>query len=330
MSTARLSLYLENAGMDLPETGAIAVFGPVPPIALNGLPKERLRIVCHVKPDFDQLQAAGYSVGTEAPESAALAIVFLPRAKQQARALVAAALALAGDVIIDGQKSDGIDSLYREMRDRAQVSEAFSKAHGKTFRARAGGDAFADWVQSGVAQENAAGFVTRAGVFSADGIDPASRLLAETLPKVLGAHVADLGAGWGYLGAQILQRESVQRLDLVEADLAALECAQANISDPRAQFHWADATRWIAEGRLDAVVMNPPFHQGRKGLPELGQAFIAAAAKMLAPSGRLWLVANRHLPYEKAVTAHFREAGEIGGDTRFKIIQAARPTRKRQ
>jgi 16S rRNA (guanine1207-N2)-methyltransferase len=330
MSTARLSLFLEESGMDLPETGTIAVFGPVPPLALAGLPKERLRLVCHQKPAFDQLQAAGFAVDTKAPESAALAVVFLPRAKPQARALVAQALALAGEVVIDGQKSDGIDSLYREMRARAEVSEAFAKAHGKTFRARASGAAFADWLQPGAPQTNAEGFVTCAGVFSADGIDPASRLLAEALPAVLGARVADLGAGWGYLGTQILQRENVERLDLVEADLVALECAKANISDTRARFHWADATRWTPEGAVDAVVMNPPFHQGRKGLPELGQAFIAAAAGMLAPNGRLWMVANRHLPYEKAVAAHFRESEEIGGDTRFKIIQAARPTRKRR
>ena len=78
---------------------------------------------------------------------------------------------------------------------------------------------------------------------------------------------------------------------------------------------------------LDAVVMNPPFHVGRKADPALGRAFIAAARRVLKPSGALWLVANRHLPYETALEAHFRNSDEIAGDGRFKILHATRPHR---
>ena len=96
--------------------------------------------------------------------------------------------------------------------------------------------------------------------------------------------------------------------------------------DPRARFHWADATRgkW---GPVDAVVMNPPFHTGRAADPALGVAFIRAAAAMLTPSGTLWMVANRHLPYEPVLAAAFREVEEIGGDSRFRLTRAARPLR---
>ena len=56
---------------------------------------------------------------------------------------------------------------------------------------------------------------------------------------------------------------------------------------------------------MDAVVMNPPFHTGRTAEPGLGQAFITAAARLLAPQGQLWMVANRHLPYETALGGQF-------------------------
>ena len=46
---------------------------------------------------------------------------------------------------------------------------------------------------------------------------------------------------------------------------------------------------------------------------------------MLAPAGRMWMVANRQLPYEAVLARHFREVAEIGGDTAFKLIAAARP-----
>src|SRR5690606_11932924 len=63
------------------------------------------------------------------------------------------------------------------------------------------------------------GFVTEAGIFSADGIDPGSALLAEKLPAHLRGKVADLGAGWGFLTAAVLKRcQKVGRVDLFEAD----------------------------------------------------------------------------------------------------------------
>jgi 16S rRNA (guanine1207-N2)-methyltransferase len=73
--------------------------------------------------------------------------------------------------------------------------------------------------------------------------------------------------------------------------------------------------------------MNPPFHAGRAADPALGRAFIAAAARMLSPTGQLWLVANRHLAYETALQEHFRQVAEIGGDPSFRIMHAARPKR---
>jgi 16S rRNA (guanine1207-N2)-methyltransferase len=77
--------------------------------------------------------------------------------------------------------------------------------------------------------------------------------------------------------------------------------------------------------RADLVVMNPPFHQGRAAQPALGVAFIQAAAAMLAPSGSLWMVANRHLPYEGALAAAFREVEEVGGTPAFKLFRATGP-----
>ncbi len=117
---------------------------------------------------------------------------------------------------------------------------------------------------------------------------------------------------------------------MVEADYTALSCARINLPDPRAVFHWADATTWAASQPMDTVVMNPPFHTSRAADVSLGQAFIAAAARILKPNGTLWMVANRHLPYETALKDAFREGDELMGDTRFKIFRAACPSRPRR
>lgn len=326
MSHNRLTLAVEEHGLPLPVEGNVAVFGPRVGYDVSALPRARCDIIQPLKPDFDAFEAAGYTARVSEEGRYGAAIVVLPRAKAQARDLIARAAACADLVIVDGQKTDGVDSLFKDCRKRADVQGSLAKSHGRLFWF-AGGD-FAEW-RAGAAARIDGGFETRPGVFSADGIDPASEMLAAALPGKLGRVVADLGAGWGYLSAQILKREGVEVLHLVEADRVALGCAEANLSDARAQFHWADATNFKPGHRVDTVVMNPPFHTGRKAEPDLGKAFILAAAKMMAPAGQLWMVANRHLPYEATLREAFQEMEEIAGDTRFKILKASRPSRAR-
>jgi 16S rRNA (guanine1207-N2)-methyltransferase len=87
--------------------------------------------------------------------------------------------------------------------------------------------------------------------------------------------------------------------------------------------HWHDVTRGLPH-RYDAIVCNPPFHQGRADLPELGRAFIEAAAEALLPGGRLWLVANRHLPYEATLASRFAKVNRVAMQEGFKVIEAVR------
>ncbi len=324
----RLSLAVQSGDFVVPAEGRIAVFHPREGHDLAALPQAQVDVIQPLKPEYDAWAAAGYTCQADVPESAryVAAVVFIPRAKPLAKRLVAQAVAATeGPVLIDGAKTDGIDSLFKELKKRTSPSAAISKAHGKAFRIEGGLD-LSDWLLD--TQEIEGGFVTAPGVFSADAIDPASRLLASALPTKLGAEVADLGAGWGYLASEVLKRDSVKALHLVEADAAALSCARQNLSDPRATFHWGDARVWGQKGTLDAVVMNPPFHKGRAAEPALGQAFITNAARLLKPSGQLWLVANRHLPYEETLSETFVQVSEVAGDNRFKILQAARPRRR--
>ncbi|MDG1181836.1 MAG: methyltransferase [Tateyamaria sp.] len=326
MISDRLPLALD--AVTLAGDGRIAVLNPAAGADLSTLPKARVVVVSPLATVCCAFDQAGYSVMPEmaGEERFAASIICLPRARDEARALIARSMVQTdGFVIVDGQKTEGSDSMLRALRARIEVSPPISKAHGKIYWADGGAD-FSDWAMGPTLHPG--GFWTAPGVFSADNVDPGSALLADALPEKMSGSVVDLGAGWGYLSAHMLTRD-VKAVHLVEAHDVALQCARHNVTDQRAEFHWADATRWAPPHKVDAVVTNPPFHTGRAADPSLGRAFIVAAARMLAPHGALWMVANRHLPYEDTLTTHFAKVVDLGGDARFKLVRAERPKRAR-
>ena len=316
----RLELALQS-GLQLSQP--LCVLGPTPDYDLSALPPET-QVVQPFKPFHDHFAGLGFSATPETQDPCQDAIVILPRAKALARSLVHQACQRAsGQVVVDGAKTAGVDSLLKDIRKRIDIQGPIAKAHGKIFWFQSTPAVFDDWAAPKT--QIVDGYHTAPGVFSADGIDPASALLLHALPKKLGARIADLGAGWGYLSAEILKAATPRALHLVEADHIALTCARANLADSIAQFHWSDAVSWTAPEPLDTVVMNPPFHTSRAADPELGQGFIKSAARNLTRNGSLWMVANRHLPYELTLTDTFAHVQEVSGNNRFKVFHASRP-----
>ncbi|MEM6728618.1 MAG: methyltransferase [Pseudomonadota bacterium] len=267
---------------------------------------------------------ATHTVNPESHADYAAVLIVMPRSKDLARDLIASSWILAPMIIVDGQKTDGIDSIWRACRGRADVEGSVTRAHGRLFWMTGSAEDFADWFY---VPPDAYGFTLAPGVFSADGIDPGSYALAEVLPERFDGPVIDLGAGWGYLSA-VAEVRGAPDIDMVEANAMALACAEANTQHARA--HWADATRWKPADKAAHVIMNPPFHEGRRGAPDLGRAFIANAASCLTPQGTLWMVANRHLPYEDVLATHFSKVTDLQGPPGsggYKLFQATRPKR---
>ena len=322
----RLPLALEV--VELAGDSVIAVLHPAIDADISALPQDRVLVVSPLATVCNAFSVRGYDVVPEIPADARFgtSILCLTRARAEAQALMATAMQRTdGLVIVDGQKTDGCDSMLKALRARTDVSAPISKAHGKIYWTEGGAD-LGDWAAGPALHPG--GFWTAPGVFSADGVDPASEMLAAALPEVMVGTVADLGAGWGYLSAHVLPRD-VKAVHLVENHDMAPQCARHNVTDPRAQFHWADVTVWSPDDKVDAVVMNPPFHTGRAADPSLGRAFIQAAARVLKPHGALWMVANRHLPYEDTLTSSFAKVVDLDGDARFKLVRAERPKRTR-
>jgi 16S rRNA (guanine1207-N2)-methyltransferase len=155
-------------------------------------------------------------------------------------------------------------------------------------------------------------------------------MLADSVPEQTKGIGADLGGGYGFLSREILDHcPNVERMDLYEAEFRALTCIQETLAPFEGRFtaQWADVLNDLPEKGYDFVVMNPPFHTGRADNSALGRGFIRAAARTLKPGGMLWLVANRHLPYEGELAAYFKEHEMLEDEAGYKIIRAARPKR---
>jgi 16S rRNA (guanine1207-N2)-methyltransferase len=167
----------------------------------------------------------------------------------------------------------------------------------------------------------ALGLWTQPGVFSWDRPDVGTQQLLAALPPLVGRG-ADLGCGLGQLARAVLAGDGVTRLELVDLDRRAIAAARRNVEDPRAVFHWADARFAPDLSGLDFVVMNPPFHDGGAEDRELGQRFIRRAHQILRTGGTVWLVANRHLPYEAVLNELFARVTARGEGAGFKIYEA--------
>ncbi|MDQ1094778.1 16S rRNA (guanine1207-N2)-methyltransferase [Xanthomonas sacchari] len=303
------------------------------------------QLVCEqdYRPFATALQQGGWTVRAEQDGDAdaggyALVLVLPPRQREEARALLARAVALAapGGVVVACQaNNEGARSGEDDLQQLAGLGGKLTKHHCRVYWTaplQGGHDAALQqrWATLDAVRPILDGrFRSRPGVFAWNRIDPASALLAEHLPADLRGRAADLGAGYGYLSAELLARcPQLTALDLFEADARALALARANLAQAPAGvalgFHWHDVTAGLP-GQYDVIVSNPPFHApGRMERPDIGRRFIAVAAQALAPGGRLFLVANRHLPYEAVLDASFGQTEVLATRDGFKLIHAVR------
>ena len=131
MSLSRLTTAIAYGALALPE-GKITVMRSAADYDVSALPRADLMIANGFYPDFAAWNNAGYVVTAKA-EPAEVAIVVVPRSKALARAMIAAAASWAKLVIVDGQKTDGVESLFKDCRKRLGQLPSVPKGHGRIF-----------------------------------------------------------------------------------------------------------------------------------------------------------------------------------------------------
>jgi 16S rRNA (guanine1207-N2)-methyltransferase len=330
---ATLLLPLVQRELDWPGRGVFLqarLGAPLLQAGLGGLACQQ-----SFKPDADALQEAGLElIEPELPQRYPIVMVLPPRQRDAARAALARAVALTephGRILASAANASGARSHEADLARLVGPLTSLSKHKCRVFWSAAlqhvDAELLAQWCTLDAPRSIADGrFLSRPGLFAWDRIDAGSALLAQHFPATLRGRAADLGAGFGYLTAELLARcPNIHEVDLFEAELRALELARRNlvaVAPPiRLGFHWHDVARGLPQ-RYDVIVSNPPFHVGAPSRLALGSNFIRAAARALHPGGCLWLVANRHLAYESVLLAEFARVRTVVQAQGFKIIEA--------
>jgi 16S rRNA (guanine1207-N2)-methyltransferase len=167
-------------------------------------------------------------------------------------------------------------------------------------------------------------FATGPGVFSRGELDAGTRALMETMVVRPGDAVLDLGCGCGVVGA--VAARTARRVILVDHSAAALAASRSTLElngVTNAEVLASDCAKAVYDQRFDVVVTNPPFHQGLGVEFDVAQQFVRDAAHVLVKgSGRLYLVANRFIRYERMMGSLFSQVRTAYEDNHFRVLEA--------
>ncbi len=167
--------------------------------------------------------------------------------------------------------------------------------------------------------------VSLAGVFSADELDPATALLLQHIPPLQGKQVADAGCGYGVLGIAAALHGAAG-VAMVDANVLAVASARENATRLALDvtIEAGDGLAPLAARRFDVVLSNPPFHAGKRVSYNVADVFIHQSHALLRPNGKLAIVANRFIPYQRELGAVFGNCEVVAHTKSFHVLVATR------
>ncbi len=136
---------------------------------------------------------------------------------------------------------------------------------------------------------------TDRGVFSADGVDPGTRLLlleAPPPPDTADAQLVDVGCGYGPIAIALARRAPQAHVWAVDVNERARALTSQNAAAAGVTNLTVAAPEEIPEDLVvDRIYANPPIRVGKRALHELLDHWLAR----LAPDGAAYLVVHKHL-----------------------------------
>ena len=269
------------------------------------------------------------------------AIAILPKGREYGRALLWSArqaLRPGGLLYMVGANDSGIKTLISDAerlfkgarsltnRDRARIGVAVQPPRAGASYPDAWGDLPTLLQRRLIARLD---LWTAPGIFSWQALDAGTALLIDALGESAErpANVLDVGCGVGVIGLALLARQLADRVTLTDDQLLAVRCARLN-AEPfggRATVAAGDLFAGLsatARGTFDRIVSNPPFHQGFMTDDQVARRLIAEAGGWLIAGGRLTIVGNGFLPYERLLKESFGAVVRLRETPQFTVWEA--------
>lgn len=285
------------------------------------------------------------SLAGTAPGSYDSVTIELPQSRAAVRRRLVEALAIVrpgGNVYLAGPNELGIQSSIDDMRALfGQAALLTYRRHCRVARATRTdtlpappawvaeeGIQPGSWIplsiaglQLAPAQEHT-NLVALPGVFSAERLDGGTALLLANMPDPRGLRVLDAGCGYGPIGIAALLRGAMHAT-LVDSDQWAIAATRENLARlglTNASAIAGDALAPVAQQQYDLILSNPPFHTGKQVSYDIAHVFIRQSRQLLARGGRLVLVANRFLRYDRVMAEVFGDVTTLAATRQFHVL----------
>jgi len=297
---------------------------------------------CHqyLKPQVDKLEANGFNIREDITEKYEQILCLLPKQAVEAKYMIAIgvkALNSGGIIALCASNEAGGSRIPGWMKEARLKPQSLSKNKCRVCWAENQAVDFNvidQWHKSG--EKQAVGiegqkFLSTPGLFSWNEADTGSKLLIHCLPPDIKGIGADFGCGYGYLSFNLLENNlDIEALHIIDADKRAVDCSTENLKNLSHKTdifpHWLDLSRPSLSSlpKFDFIIMNPPFHAGKSQDTTLGIQFIKNAHAHLKDRGQLFMVANRHLPYERDLKKLFKTMECLSEEQAFKVFSATK------
>ena len=299
------------------------------------------RVIASLKSQLGQYENIQVS-DTVFPELVAyfdLVLVGIPKGRDVTRALLTTclqALKENGTGFVVGANKGGVKTALTDMQTLTRALSLGTKQRHRIFSMVRTADTKlpVEWLDFAKPQTLTIEFEgyeytvqTQPGLFSYAHLDGGTHLLLEALSQLeipSQQRFLDAGCGYGIVGKVIERKFDSAQVVWVDVDLLALNCVRTN--QPAKRVLYADLTQDSLpdDAPFDWIICNPPFHQQHAVDTSFMQSFAENAKRLLTRKGRLVLVYNAFLPYEKLLGVHFSSITILAENNLFKVILAQR------
>ncbi|NVK54248.1 MAG: methyltransferase [Alteromonadaceae bacterium] len=256
-------------------------------------------------------------------------LIFMPKSKAHLSMLIHMAAALCGNgcrVHVVGENKGGIKSAGKVLKPLGDVSKVDSARHCSWLTC----DVTAAPAQFDINHWSAIDTYTHnghqwqvyslPGVFSHSELDHGTAMLLNKLPSTLSGKVLDFACGAGVIASYLQTLDCKASFELLDVSALALWSSAQTLALNNCQgiIIAADTLQGV-ETRYKTIVTNPPFHTGVKTDYRITREFINTAKQHLISKGKLFLVANRFLPYSELLEEQFAQPAMLAQDNRFAV-----------